>query len=406
MIKKLSKVVPNEQIKVIEKSKTQKKKVKKALKGKPGELILRQSKYFKTIADPYNYRGIRIPDLTLFPSTTFSITDRRQITVGSNGSCYCTYGIAGYTGVAPRGGLVPMKTTTGGTSDWVAGMTSQAGATTIYNPNVDMFPAGGTVPNYYWFPFTQWNDSINTIPALFDKVRIVSGAVSIDYAGTDFDNAGTITSVFLPRYSIIKENLNSSTPTPISFIQSLPGSIIVPVNKNRGSTVMYRPQDGRSLDYTSIQNIMDLSESDHIMIYEESLGGEILHIVTGATAGKVFQLTATFNYEGIPLMNTVDLFQPVVSKSDPLELSTTFNALENVSPQSIGTDEALGVNHPLSKSAPNNSMVEHDPKPADLEPSLMDRVMGGLGGAGNVINSISGVIKKGSPLLELALEAL
>jgi len=400
--KKIEKKVEKKLLKAEAPSK-QKQKVKKLLhEGKPGEMILRQNKYFKTLADPFNHRGIQIPDLEMYPSTTFSIVDRRQITVNANGSCYVWYGGSGNTATLPLGGLVPVKVTSGGANNFIVGQTSNSAATAPYVPTTDIFPSGGATPNSSPFSLTQWSTGVTSIQSLFDKVRLVSAGTSVDYTGTDFDNAGTITSACLPRWSAIKNNIVNNVVTTIGFIQSLENSIIVPVNKNRGATVLYKPQDMRSLDYTNIQAVVSDASSGSLLAQQESMEGEMIHVITGATAGKVFQVTSVFNYEAIPLFNTVDLLQPETSKSDPFELSSAFNAMEAVAPQSIGTDQALGKTNPILTSGANISSVEHSVEPVDNS-SMMEKIISSVESG---VGFASDVAKKGTPLLEAALSFL
>jgi len=378
--------------------------VAKALKGKPGDIILRQSSYFKTVADPWMFRGCKIPDLTLYPSVTFSVTDRRQITVNANGACYITYGTSGATGTLPGGMLIPSRRASG-TGNWVVGQFSNASASSPFNPAVDVFPSGGSPVNNTNFVFQQWTTSPASgpaIPSLFEKVRLVSGGVALDYTGTDFDNAGTITAAFAPRNSIIKQNIDNSVANPLANFQNLPDSVIVPVNKNKGAIVRYRPQDFVSLNYASQNSIYNDTLAAGMLGYEETLGGEIYLIVTGATVGKVFQVTATFNYEAIPMFNTIDLFSTETSKSDPLELSATFNALEHVSPVAMGSEEALGASA-ISSSAPMSTAVEHQKGAPSTEPTLMESLWESVSGGNGISGAIKNVEKVASPLLDAAL---
>jgi len=369
--------------------------------------MLSNSDYFRTIADPFNFRGVQIPDLTLYPSVPFSITDRRQLTLDTNGNGYIIYGNSGKTGQIPQGGLIPTTRASGGANNFVVGMISNSDASTPINPAVDLFPSGDSPASNSPIYLQQWTTGGVGIPELFDKARLVSGGVAVDYTGTDFDNAGTYTAVMAPRDSVIKNFMNNSTAVPISVLQNLPDSKVIPVNKNAGCTVLYRPQDFVSLNYCDLQTVYD--DANYALIPQEVYGAEFYVVVTGGTAGKVFQVTCVLNYEAIPLFNTVDLFSVSTSESDPLELSATFNALENVVPVAMGTDESLSPSHPINSMPNEHSSVEHNVEPISLPGeglSFMDSIFEALGGAGGPVKEVVKFAKDVTPLVSTALSML
>jgi len=369
--------------------------------------MLSNSPYFKTIADPFNFRGVQIPDLTMYPSVPFSVTDRRQIILDANGNGYVCYGVDGLGGATPHGSLIPVTWVTGTAHNFSIGMLSNSNADTPIVPTTDLFPSGGTVTSASPIRLQQWTTGGVGIPDLFEKVRVVSAGFAVDYAGTDFDNAGTITAAFAPRGSVIKDFLNNSTAVPISTIQNLPDAKVIPVNKNKGAVVLYRPQDFVSLNYTDIQTVY--TDSSYGLIPEIIYGGEAYLIITGGTPGKVLQVTTVLNYEGIPLFNTIDLFSVKTSESDPLELSATFNALENVTPVMMGTDEVLGPSHPINTMPQEASEIEHNVEPTSLSgegSSFMDSIFSALSGVGGPIKEVMKIAKDVTPLVSAAISMI
>jgi hypothetical protein len=389
--------------------------------------VMSNSDYLRTISDPFTFRGVRIPDLTLYPSATFSITDRRQITTDTSGQSGIMYGTAGYTGSVPEGALVPVLFSSP-LSSWGVGQYYIGNPTVVPSFNTDVLTRG-TSPNYNWreFAFVNWSSSSNGVPSLFSQVRLVSAVVTVDYTGTDFDNAGVYTAVFVPRVSTIKDNMNSDIANPLSLFQQLPDSIVVPVNKNAGVTVRYRPQDFVSLNYADLQQTY--SNTGEWAEPAASLGGEIYVLITGATSGKAFQVTSVFNYEGLPLENSLDLFSTKTSKSDPLELSATFNALEEVVPVSMGTEDALGVGNEYGSMPGELGGIEHNVQSSQPlsktimlgrkngrttlvnegssdDPGLMESLMSLVGGKGSAPGKLLGLAEDVTPLLMEVLTEL
>jgi len=371
--------------------------------------MLSHSGYFRTIADPFNFRGVQIPDLTMYPSVPFSITDRRSLKLDTNGNGYVCYGISGVTGSVPHGSLVPQAFSTSTSQNYAIGMMSNANATTPIVPTTDLFPSGGTVTSNSPIVLQQWQTGDITIPDLFQKVRLVSAGFALDYTGTDLNNQGIITAAFAPRLSIIKDNMNNSTANNLATIQNLPDAKVIPVNKNEGAVVLYRPQDFLSLNYSDTQ--VTQVDSSLWTIDQVIYGGEAYLIVTGGTASTYCQITTVLNYEGIPIFNTADLFAPRVSKSDPLELSATFNSLESVMPVAMGTDEILGSDHPIMTMPQETTSVEHNLEPTSLpgendSGSFMDSIFSALEGVGEPVKNIVNFAKDITPLVKTAISLL
>lgn len=366
--------------------------------------MLSNSPYFKTISDPFNFRGVQIPDLCMYPSVPFSITDRRQIVLDVNGNGYVCYGVDGLQGSIPHGSLIPAAWTVNTTHNFSIGMISNSNATIPMVPGTNLFPSGGVVPVAQPIFLQQWSASGAGITNLFEKVRLVSAGFAVDYAGNDFDNNGIITAAFAPRSSVVKDSLVGSNPVPLQTIQNLPDARVIPVNKNEGAVVLYRPQDFVSLDYSDIQTIID--DGAYSRIPDVIYGGEAYLIITGGTANKILQVTTVLNYEGIPLFNTIDLFAVKTSESDPLELSATFNALENVTPVSMGTEEVLGPAHPISTMTQDGDEVEHNvASEAEASGSLsfMDSIFSALGGAAGPVKEVMKFAEDVTPLVKTAL---
>jgi len=366
--------------------------------------MLSNSTYFKTISDPFNFRGVQIPDLCMYPSVPFSVTDRRQLILDVNGNGYVIYGADGLQGSIPHGSLVPVTWVTGTTHNFSIGMMSNSNATTPINPTVNLFPTGGPVNANSPIFLQQWNTPGAGITNLFEKARLVSAGVAVDYTGNDFDNNGVITAAFAPRSSVVKDSLNGSIPVTVATIQNLPDAKVIPVNKNEGAVVLYRPQDFVSLDYTDVQTIYD--DGSYSRIPDVVYYGEMYMIVTGGTPGKVLQVTTVLNYEGIPLFNTIDLFAVQTSKSDPLELSATFNALENVTPVSMGTDTVLGPAHPIGTMGQEVDEIEHNvdsPNESSGNSSFMDSIFSALSGVGGPIKEVMKIAEDVTPLVSAAL---
>jgi hypothetical protein len=341
--------------------------------------------YFETIVDPFNVRGVRIPDLDVHKSCPFSVTDRRTLTVNAGGVCGVSYGIGGTLAASPQASLVPISNNAiAGAANFAVGMVLGTGATTA-----GLYPAIGAGT---WIQLTQWTTTSDSIPASFTNIRLVSAGLAINFLGNFTDCAGKITIASCPRF---QQRSTLGIGLTVDQLANLPSAKIVPVNQMEGASCCYRPTDNRSLAYTSTDvthTPASVSDWDQIA---QSLGGEMYAVVSGATAGQTFQVTFVGNYEGIPRWNTLSLLGSTPSPVDPIGLASAMSMAANVTPTIGDAKAALGT-----ATGQSTGLRMEAPHPEDV--SFTDKIMKGA----EKLEALETKAKKFSPLGRLALDAL
>lgn len=385
-----------------QKKKKKKKKVKTAVakelnSGKFGEMVLRSSTYYGSITDPFNVHGAKIPDLVTYPSTTFSIVDRRTLTVNASGMVSIVYGVCGGAATAlDTCGLVPCRNANG-TDDYFVGM--------IGNPSTSLFPAGG---GFTPLTFAQWSVANPTIPTAFNKARLVSAGMAVDYLGAPLNASGTITIASVPRRTLSAKQ--QATGLSLTDIQNLVGARVIPIPKQTGGMCIYTPQDNVSYEYQTLTDVVTITSVEQLP--ERMLGGEMYAVISGAVKDDLVQVTAVFNYEAIPQQNTLNIVQPETSKSDPLELSAIMNRIDGVPKAHIGTGPANGMitgSTQLKTPGGQSSAVTKTKPEVGNQVSgdtITEKLLGGAESIEQIIDKGLALGKKVAPLAEIALSLL
>jgi hypothetical protein len=236
---------------------------------------------------------------------------------------------------------------------YVVGMVNVSGSTTS-----NLFGPIGASTTPAPIVFSAWRPDNNVVGDLYDKVRLVSAGVAVNYTGVLTTATGTTTVGFLPRASYLRQAVTDGTAVSIEAIQTIPGARVLPNNDLVGGTVFYRPQDNKSLEYTSESIVYDdLTVTSPDAFPQEAMGGEIYVVVTGAPAGATVQITSIFNYEGIPVTSNFDLVSTTPSLSDPISLSHALNTIQTA-PTSVGsTSEAQGLVGGKTQIKPSGSLT-------------------------------------------------
>lgn len=384
---------------------SKKKKVKKEVanllnKGKFNKNLMSMSGYFNTLVDPFNVHGEKIPDMVNYPSSTFSIVFKNASLLNASGNGSFCYGMAG-NATNTSCSLVPVKWTQAvfGTTNFSFGMFNiNAAGPTIS----DLFPAATTQIQ----TLPQWTATVG-VPTLYSKVRLVSAGFAIDYLGTALNAKGTITIVSLPRNHFRSDA--SAGALSLSQIQNSPGARIIPINRLTGGTCVYHPLDSVSMNYVDLRLTYDNASLTTFSSADSALGGEIFIIVRDAEASASVQITCVLNYEGIPFLSTLNLIGSTSSRSDPIELSMTMNAVENVPKAHEGTEAVQGVatgetQLPAAAAPNHSSMTATKPVVSDPEgPTFMEKMLGGADSLSSAVSTGLGLVKKVAPLAEMAL---
>lgn len=377
------------------------KEVARALnKGNIGKQLVASSRYFSTITDPFNMHGEKIPDFVNYPSSTFSLVYRTKLTTGSAGQAAIAFGLAGEASNT-SGGLVPIKWTTAvmGNTLYTLGMSNSSAA------------AGGLFPTATTTAFAAnlWSSGTPTVPNAFQKIRLVSAGISVDYLGTALAAKGTLTIVSLPR-SYFRAKQRSVTPLTLADIQNAPGVRIIPLNRLSGGTAVYHPLDLKSFDYVDMDTTIDNSSETTEAVGEGSFGGEMYAVIQEAEASAGVQVTYVGNYEGIPRANTLNIVMATPSKSDPLELSSVMNKISQVPKSFEGTQFNAGLTSGKTQlpaaEGPKHQSMTVTKSTAKSDETFMEKMLSGASGLSGVIDKGLEIGKKVAPLAELALSFL
>jgi hypothetical protein len=371
-------------------------------KGKFNRYLMALNPYFLTLVDPFSVHGVKIPDLQNFPSTTFSIVDRRTVIAGAAGGVGgIVYGVVGWSSRVAVGALVPVPYTSG-LLDYSVGMTLGSGSGTA-----NLFPSGGAGVQPTPFTFSQWAPPANGAPALFSKARLVSAGLVIEAVGAPLNAKGKFTLASAPRNYL--RGILDTTAVSVDRIAQIPDAIVVPINKLTGGSVCYRPLDGKSLEYTQIRDIVypDNTASAQLS-WEHAMGGELYVIIDGATVNDTFQVTAVFNYEAIPVWNQMNLIAGTSSPSDPIALSMAMNKVQLYEPTTDSAEHARpvvkGETALVSPPVTNGShMTATDQAGVGQEPSLFEKL---ANGAEEIIERGSSLLTKASPLIKAAMAVI
>lgn len=369
------------EIKDISKKKA-KKATRKALAKHPH--FVAQSSFARTLLDPFHYKGVKVPDLSTDPSACFSILDRLTLTIPATGVAGLVFGVSlsgnspNYT---PAGGLVPSQT--GVTLPYTYGhqLNTAATAATLY-------PAGTAVTN---LSLANFNSGTSTVAQLFGNVRLVSFGVRIVFTGTALNAQGKVTLARAARNTYRLTDLANGGLT-LAKVQKIPDSVVVSVPVQGGGYVCYKPSDYTSFDYVST-TASTAAESGN-------LGNEIFVIVDGAVSGQTFFVEAVWNFEGLPNTNATSLLDSQPSMSDPISLSVSANAVSAL--PAAGTLPPQVAKAAIA-SPVTESIIHHD---APKETSMLDSIVEGMKGVGNVLDTGKNLFGKLSPLLEGAMALL
>lgn len=311
--------------------------------------------YYATLHDPFNVGGVRIPDSVNYPSATFSIVKRVTLTASSNGVAAIGLGwFANSTSTVNEAHLIPIPPTYTGGLAYVMGQVSGTGAS-----STDIFgvTAVGYVNGPHILTFSQWDNSTLSVPGLFSQVRLVSAGLAVNSTASLTTLKGVWRAAFAPP-DYYNTRVGSSTSVTFDEIGALPDSVEAPVNTGAGVTVTYSPFDLSSLDYCQVRPNLDAA-----VAASEADRGTMFVAVSGANAGDALVCTMTFNYEGIPLQNTMGFITTQPSYDDPLMISSALNRREEDPTAFTGTSYAKKsehVSHPNHVADDEDRVVHHD----------------------------------------------
>lgn len=233
--------------------------------------LANMSYYLKSLWDPVNYPGVKIPDPVSLPSATSQCCSFLQVTVNAQGVAgfYFVFGALS----ASTGFNATASSATSGSLTW-----------------------GALSPKTYYA----------TMSSSLQMKRLVSACVIWEYQGSPLNRKGRCIMDFEPPGSD-----STSQPTASSNLMFRPYATDVSVGDRTWGIVRYIPQDTTWSAYTQ----------------PASAYGYCSIIIDGATANDIVEFTYVENYEFVPANTLLNLIEVTPSISDPLELSIAHNAI-------------------------------------------------------------------------------
>lgn len=280
--------------------------------------------YADSLLDPVSNPGVRIPDFNAVPSATFTLVDRRTVTVPANPSnvCIC-YGNDVAAGTTHGVSLVPTINSATGVTN--VGFIAATTATTV----------GAITNGASLIQLEKWTTGSDTVPTIYTHARLVSAAMTVTALGALSTTQGKFSGAFYPK-AALNDNFGQVGQT-LTMVEETPGSSIVPVNKEQGITVLYKPTDMDTLEFIDLSSV-DLAPIEAPWAFP----GAFLVFASGLTPGVVLQVSTVLNYEALVAQNSESFGMENVSPSpvDPIALAAGFNAAARA-PSTGMTDAAL-----------------------------------------------------------------
>lgn len=381
----------NTTVKKKSKKKKIKKKVAKVLNhGNVKRWLLGWNPYLQTILDPWNVRGVRVPDIITTPSGTFSIRDQRTLTVNANGLCGILYGM-GISGVFPTytpcGALCPYNTGLPTLGAYAVGV--RLGA----NSSSSSILAAGSAN----IQLSKFDSSVSSVATLYSSVRLVSFGVSIQYTGSALSAKGKITMASEPRETYGQSNKVANASLTLDDIAALRSSSVTSVPLKGGASAVYFPQDATSVSYYSTQTNYGL-----LAFPRAVLGGEVYCVVDGATANETFFVTAVWNFEGIPFSNQLDLVATQPSKADPLAMSHASNVISDLKP-TLSTPVSVNSGGAEIEGQKESQSITHHETNDKETPSLFENFVGMLDQVPSLVSKGMAAVESLSPVVSMFL---
>lgn len=359
-----------------------------------------QNLYFQSLVEPWadGTNGVKIPDNTIYESSTFRITLRGTLVASASGVAAVTFGgnlgiprlgsdaasiLAAYSNqsmLLPTQTYVNTATPANGANSWTMGWQSDGTAGCV-----DATPLGtAAVPAATAIKCNNWNGVTTQIPTTYHYIRLVSAGLRVFPTSPLTTTQGRMIGFSGPR-------LDTCTNTPFSTSDIAQRNKMheMPCARQQNLTVIYKPQDYASYDYARAGESGSTNESSTNRTWVLRYGdpgvpndivdesgdaewaqhcpGELWVMCTGCASGQTFEWEYTGNYEAIPYANNSVAIATSHSINDPIALAHAQNALGAV-------DLVRASDSPTGASA-SATTIHHTH--AKQEP-MLDQILGGL----------------------------
>jgi hypothetical protein len=398
----------------VKKAKSQKKKVNRKVAkilnkdNLASRRLLMMNPYAQTLLDPFNVRGVRIPDDAQYPSVPFTIVDRQTITVNAQGVAMICYGLYSSSSIAATASLIPISIT--GTNSGASYQVGMIGGTAASTTDLTAGVPGTTGVSP--IRFAQWSAATPTVQTSFEKVRLVSAGLNVQFTGNYTHNSGKYTIAYGPRGHSRAQGGNAF---PLAYLAQFPESRTVPISLNEGATIRYEPVDEYSFRYT----LIGANNTSYIQAYPivtsndwedqvaQAEGGELWCAVDGSDSGTTFQCTFVANYEGIVTSNSFLLASAAQSSvSDPIALTHALRVSESAPNVQSGSYEANSTAMNTIDQAKEMSFHPSPPGGSESSPQMFDQLLSMISRGSDVVKDVSGVVEKIAPFAAGALALL
>jgi len=319
-----------------------KKKAKKAVPKTMRRMGLADlSPYLRSLLDPINQWGSKIPDTQTAPSFVVHCVQRIQVALAQ----------AAGPGPIAAGIFVTLG--------------DLRSAATGFNYTVQ----GGAIANQ--LVNTAYTKSYGTqVAAVAQALRPVSAAVYMAYQGSPLNAKGRVS------VSMISPTQTGTSLPPVDInadVTQLPYLSTLPANAGFAQ-VKYLPIDPLSKSYA----VCPAPFVRGLATGFASSFGSLYILVDGGTAGDILEFTVVENFECLPLNQAVSLAQPTPSKSDPIEMAAVDNLISSRPTLAVQQDmSSTMARTAVTTSTQSVSPAVHDP--SKHESGLMDKILGGIG---------------------------
>jgi hypothetical protein len=251
------------------------------------------SPWYKSMRDPLEGAGARIPDPIGVPTATLQVVQYQSVAVNAGG-------VAGLVLASPyqvNASQGQIFTTLGTATTGALALQALAASTTLTS---SVF--------------------LNTSA---QSARVVSCAIFGEYEGTTLQDSGDVTCYQAPLYSV--SSFTGGAGNTIASYQTLYNASVIPVNKARTRPVAtyWYPYEAEGISY---QDFFLTNAASFVRPPLNAAGQsptwELGIFYTGlpASTGSI-RFTIVVNYEYVPALNTLDLLGASPSPDDPTELS-------------------------------------------------------------------------------------
>jgi len=308
----------------------------------------RESDYFKTLKDPFNYNGAKIPDNCTYPSSTFTTTTRMTLTAftGDDGKVYAGIGAIG---LQPNACVFTL------TSCSPDGLFTWTGA--------DLGGSGlGNLPG--WVAIQQ----------NFQRLRPVSAGLCVMSSNSSLTDQGSMLTSNVPSNTRMDGDgyYNPTLPgEPWAGLDSFKnafGSVTVPVNQ-KGLCTCYRPTDPACFEYVDF-GYTEVDADDIYLNY-----GNLAILITGCAANSTFEVVLQINYEAIPKLAATGMINVSPSRADPIDLAMSLNKAATLPLGEAKFKQA----EKLSAKA----LTNHPPQTGN--PTFMEKILNGIAKYGPMV---------------------